>query len=99
MQTAQNGNENGTENGGGYDQAGFRKPNCRINPASPRKNPKSSPRDVPRCMAPPNNRYDGAKKTGKADRRQTVQADQTYKTRKENRVRQTGRTEKAKTRQ
>lgn len=61
MQTAQNGNENSTENGGEYDQAGFRKPNCRINPASPRKNPKSSPRDVPQCMAPPNTGTTGQK--------------------------------------
>ena len=68
MQTAQNGNENGTENGGGYDQAGFRKPNCRINPASPRKNPKSSPRDVSRCRAPPNTGTAGQRKRA----RQTV---------------------------
>ena len=56
-------------------------------------------------------RHDGAKKTGKADRghtadgragsprKQTAKADQKDKTRKESRVRQTGRTEKAKTRQ
>lgn len=55
MQTAHNGNENSTENGNENsnengnenNRAGFRKPNCRITPASPRKNPKSSPRDVP----------------------------------------------------
>lgn len=78
MQTAQNGNENSTENGGEYDQAGFRKPNCRINPASPRKNPKSSPRDVPQCMAPLNTGMTGQRKRARqtADIPQTaVQAD------------------------
>lgn len=102
MQTAQNGNENSTENGGEYDQAGFRKPNCRINPASPRKNPKSSPRDVSQCMAPPNTGTTGQRKQQggpQVDRRRTAKADQKDKTRKENRVRQAGKTEKAKTRQ
>ena len=47
MQTAHNGNENSTENGNENNRAGFRKPNCGTTPASPRKNPKSSPRDVP----------------------------------------------------
>ena len=75
MQTAQNGNENSTENGGEYDQAGFRKPNCRINPASPRKNPKSSPRDVPQCVAPPNTGTTGQIKQA----RQTVDIPQTAK--------------------
>ena len=86
MQTAQDIKENSTENGGEYDQGGFRKTNCRINPASPRKNPKSSPRDVPQCMAPPNTGTTWQRKQARrtADIPQTaVQADRESRPRKQ----------------